>query len=135
MSTFLESPPAKHHARTSPGRPPATGTASVRSPDPGGSLRLTVIRPDPATAVIEVGGELVAATAPRLAHLLGPRLTSALRTVVIDLSAVTSLDTIGLGVLVHAWHQAAVTGRALKLVTGPGGVKRALENAGLDTRA
>ncbi|MFD6067808.1 MULTISPECIES: STAS domain-containing protein [Amycolatopsis] len=135
MSTFLEAPPATHRARTSPGRAPSTRTTSVRSPDPGGSLRLTVIRPDPATAVVEVGGELVAATAPRLAHLLGPRLTSALRTVVIDLSAVTFLDTAGLGVLVHAWHQATVTGRVLKLITRPGGVKRALENAGLDASA
>ncbi|WP_158633270.1 STAS domain-containing protein [Amycolatopsis sp. WAC 04182] len=130
MSTFLESPPAAHRDRTTP-----TRTTSFPQPDPGGSLRLTVTRPDPATAVIAVDGELVAATAPRLAHLLGPRLTSALRTVVIDLSAVTFLDTTGLGVLVHAWHQATITGRTLKLITGPGGVERALESAGLDTRA
>ncbi|MFE6616395.1 STAS domain-containing protein [Amycolatopsis sp. NPDC057786] len=135
MSTFLEAPPAAHRTRTSPSQVPATRTASFPPPDPGGSLRLTVTRPDPTTAVIEVEGELVAATAPRLAHLLGPRLTSTLRTVVIDLSAVTFLDSTGLRVLVHARHQAAVTGRTLELITGPGAVQRALENIGLKTRA
>ncbi|MFJ8915920.1 STAS domain-containing protein [Amycolatopsis sp. NPDC102389] len=124
MSTFLDTPLAARRE---------TAFHSLAPDRADGSFRLAVIRPTPTTAVIEVAGELDVATAPRLAHLLGPRLASALRTVVIDLSAVTSLDAAGLSVLAHAHHQAAITGRALKLITGPDRVNRLLVNSGLET--
>jgi anti-sigma B factor antagonist len=83
-------------------------------------------------AVIEVGGELDAATAPRLAELLIPRLASTLRNVVLDLSAVTFLGVAGLSVLIHAHHQGRAHGCRLRLLTGPHCVNRALHIAGLD---
>jgi anti-anti-sigma factor len=105
---------------------PARGTDSL--------LRLTLDRPTPATTVVTVAGELDFSTAPRLAAVLETRLESAVKTVVVDLSAVTFIGSAGLEVLAQAHLRASLTGRAVRLVTGSHCVDRALHITGLDRK-
>ncbi|MEU7785023.1 STAS domain-containing protein [Amycolatopsis sp. NPDC049159] len=63
-------------------------------------------RPESGTAVVEVGGDLDAAGAPRLAELLEARANSTLRRLVIDLTEVGFLSAAGLSALEHGYLRA-----------------------------
>ncbi|MEV7098645.1 STAS domain-containing protein [Amycolatopsis sp. NPDC051045] len=112
---------------------PVRHSASIPAPrsQVDALLRLTLSRPAPATAVITVDGELDLLTAPRLAELLTARLTTAVRTLVVDLSKVAFLGCAGIGVLARAQCHAQATGRELRVVTGSDHVDRILRLTGL----
>jgi anti-anti-sigma factor len=93
-------------------------------------LRLTLTRPVPATAVITVAGELDLLTAPRLAELVTAQAATAVRTLVVDLSAVTFLGCAGIGALARAQCDLRATGRELRVVTGSGRADRTLRLTG-----
>ncbi|WIX75557.1 STAS domain-containing protein [Amycolatopsis carbonis] len=65
-------------------------------------LRLSVERPDRDLVMVRVAGDLDAVSAPRLRELLDARLRSAVRAVLLDISAVTFLGTAGLRALERA---------------------------------
>lgn len=97
----------------------------------GQVLRLMTSYPDPDTTVIHVSGEVDAATAPNVHELLEPRLASAVRQLVIDLSRVTFLGAAGVHLLAQAALRAEHQGINLQLVTGPRCVDRALRAGGM----
>jgi anti-anti-sigma factor len=82
---------------------------------------LQVTRPSPATAVIEVGGVLDGDRAHRLQELLLCRLRSTLRSVVVDLTAVTFLGEAGARVLARANLVAEHHRIGLRILIGRGG--------------
>lgn len=66
------------------------------SPPPragGGALELELHRPDPRTILLSARGEIDAGSAGRLRELLWHRLSSCTGTVVLDLAAITFVDT------------------------------------------
>lgn len=77
-------------------------------------------------AVVYIDGEIDAGTAPELAELVQCRIESAVTTVVVDLSQVEFLGVAGVSVLSVAALQAEQEHVALRLVTGPRCVDRAL---------
>jgi anti-sigma B factor antagonist len=83
-----------------------------------GSMRVELTRPTRYTVVVSVAGEIDMCSAPRLRELLHHRLTSCTRTVVVDVSAVTFIDSGGLSVLCGAQKHASVRLVSLRLVTG-----------------
>lgn len=87
------------------------------------SLRITPSKaPDrvPGVAVLTLSGELDLVTAPRVERAVHAALSAETRQVLIDLAAVTYLDSAGLGVLLRAQRLAAAAGVPL-WVTGVGG--------------
>lgn len=120
---------------TTPGdsvSPPASGhTPSQRESMPSPYLRLQLQRPTSQVVVVQVAGDLDTATTPYLTELLAPRLASTAEAVVLDLSRVGFLGTAGLSLLMEARQRADVRGVALRLVTGPVCVERALRATGL----
>ncbi|GAB3582753.1 hypothetical protein GCM10027445_56490 [Amycolatopsis endophytica] len=89
-------------------------------------------RPSTHTLLVEVGGDVDLATAPRLAEAIEHRFRGAVTLLVLDLSEVTFLGTAGLTVLVETQQTAARRDVALR-VTGTGAhpVERALRAAGM----
>jgi anti-anti-sigma factor len=63
-----------------------------------------------ATCLLRVAGEVDLATAPQLAA----ELAKIDGDVLVDLAAVTLLDSSGIGALVHAWKDLAASGRTLR---------------------
>lgn len=94
-------------------------------------IKIVVSRPDHDTVVIHIAGDLDAATAPEVSRVVEQHLSATVATVVLDLSNVTFLGTAGLGVLTHAALGAERNRFALRLVTGPRCVERALHVSGL----
>ncbi|QUH02946.1 STAS domain-containing protein [Saccharopolyspora erythraea] len=94
-------------------------------------LRLRMDFTEPPVAVLCVSGELDAATTPRLAEVLWPRLLTELRALVIDLGDVSFLGVDALRLLAGAHSEAAHRGVALCLTDSARPVRRALAAAGL----
>ncbi len=88
-------------------------------------------RPTDGLALVTLAGEVDLYTAPKFREVLLQGIDEGARRVVIDLSAVTFIDSTVLGVLVHGAKRLGPDGGALHLVCGPGGVRRILEIAGL----
>lgn len=87
---------------------------------------------NPGLAVLHVSGALDTATAPRLAHVLWPRLASTLSVLTIDLRQVTFLDAAGLEVLASAHNWATHHDKFLSIVAEPNPtIDRALWAGGL----
>jgi len=96
--------------------PRAVFLATVRSNDDTGSTLL-------------LSGELDLAAAPEFRRALrslgsGP--------VVVDLSGVTFLDSVGVGLLIGADRRAREAGGRLTLVVGPGSARQVLVACGVD---
>jgi anti-anti-sigma factor len=94
-------------------------------------LELTLVEV-PRGAVVQARGELGTAEADLLAlHL---RRLAALRAprVVFDLSGVTFVSSLALGLLVRFWHGQTRCGRAVALAALPPGVAEAVRVTGLD---
>ncbi|GAA1957204.1 STAS domain-containing protein [Amycolatopsis minnesotensis] len=105
----------------------AAATPAPQAVVPPGRFGVRVVRPAPTATVIEVTGELDAATVRHFLDVVEPRLASVVRTLVVDLSAVTSLDSAGLRALRRCVRRAAATGQGFVLITGPRRLFRALE--------
>lgn len=103
------------------------------SAGPDQPLRVRVCRPGAQLVVLRVTGALDAAGEPRLAEPLRHRLNCVATTVVLDMSAVTFLDTAGAVTLLEAACRAEATGKELVVISSPA-VDRLLGLLGLTER-
>jgi len=76
---------------------------------------------------LELTGELDAASAPALRERLAEVATRGEGPLVIDMSALSFIDSTGLSVLINAKRRLTRRGRGLALVCPPGHVRRILE--------
>ncbi|WP_019854424.1 STAS domain-containing protein [Actinopolyspora mortivallis] len=96
-------------------------------------LRMAIQRPEPGVAVIDMDGEIDLSTAPRITELIRQRLTAAvLHTLIIDLSRVSFVSSVGVELLLRAQHRAQRRGIELHVVPGARCVRRLLEITGID---
>lgn len=100
--------------------------ASAGTSTPGSVLQLQLSRPTTRCVLIQVRGELDAASCPRLQELVASRLSSTAETLVLDLSQLSFIGVAGLELLNHTRQRAASRGIELRLVTGPRCLHRAL---------
>jgi len=99
------------------------------------NLNVSVTRPEPGTAVVEVTGEIDVATTPQLRATLHELADDdAVRTVVVDLDGVDFIDSSGLGVLIGCSRRlrSRGEGRELRLVCTRVNLVRVFEITGLD---
>jgi anti-sigma B factor antagonist len=96
-------------------------------PDPSG-----VDRPMPGVTLVRPTGDIDAYTAPELRAQLHDASESDARLLVVDLSAVTFIDSAGLGALVGAHRRMQEAGGRMRIVRPPALVARAFELTGLD---
>lgn len=85
----------------------------------------------PGAALVRVAGELDVYTAPSLRDAFVELPLEELPVVVADLSALTFMDSSGLGVLVGVHKKLRPAGGSLRVVCGQGPVMRMLEVTGL----
>jgi anti-sigma B factor antagonist len=90
-------------------------------------------RLDEQTLVVAASGEIHLSTAPKLAERLAGAVAGDAKAVVIDLSAVTFIDSTGLGMLLEAQRRANQNNSALALVVANPTVLRLFEITRLDT--
>lgn len=91
------------------------------------------VRPDRERVVVRVGGELDVAAAPCVAAAVDELLEAGFARVVIDLRALSFLDSAGVHTLVAAHHAAARRTCELSLIRGPRHVHRVLELTAADS--
>jgi anti-sigma B factor antagonist len=94
-------------------------------------IQLTEQAFDPAGLVITVTGELDIATVPALRDRLDAALGSGTRRLVIDLSAITFLDSVALATIVHAKQRLPEDGRLALAVDPSSYVMLVFESGGL----
>jgi anti-sigma B factor antagonist len=82
--------------------------------------------------LVTAAGALDLLTAPQLADALQPLLDTGGRTVLVDLSAVTFLDSTGLTCLIAAYRTTRNTGARLALIAPSPPVRRMLDLTGVD---
>lgn len=97
-------------------------------------LKITSSRPEPGTVVVEIIGEIDAASAAEVTTALDSVWNLTPARVVLDLSRVTFLGTAGLAELLRAADRADSTEALLRLVGGTHCVDRAIDVAGLGPR-
>ena len=88
-------------------------------------------RQDDGVTVIDVGGEVDIETAPRMRAALGAAIDAG-QPVVVDLGAVTFMDSFGFGVLAAAHRQGARAGTPVLLRAVSQRIRRLLGLLGLD---
>ena len=94
-------------------------------------IQLTDRTFDPAGLVITVSGELDIATVPALRDRLDAALETGTRRLVIDLSAITFLDSVALATIVHAKQRLPDDGRLALAVDPSSYVMLVFESGGL----
>jgi anti-sigma B factor antagonist len=94
-------------------------------------FEVTVQRHD-AAATLMVSGELDLATAPQLSSIVAKHGDA--RLLVLDLNAVTFIDSTGVRVLIEADRACANSGARLVVLTGDGPVRRVLDLCNLAER-
>jgi anti-sigma B factor antagonist len=94
-------------------------------------FEVTVQRDD-GVATITVGGELDLATVPQLSAAVAEHHDAGL--LVLDLTAVTFIDSTGVRVLIQTHRRCARSGSRLAVLAGDGPVRRLLELCKLDGR-
>ena len=87
---------------------------------------------DPGTAILVVGGELDVDTATLLHHHMANQFLHGRRHLVLDLSALTFMDSSGLNVLIKGAREARQLAGDLHLVAPTPAVSRLLEITGLN---
>jgi anti-sigma B factor antagonist len=90
------------------------------------------VRREGERAQVAVTGELDIATVPRLAAAM--REHDDLRVVVLDLRALSFLDTSGLRAVIDEDVRATADGRRLQILRGPAAVQRVFALAGVEDR-
>jgi anti-anti-sigma factor len=83
-------------------------------------------------AIVTVSGELDLARCIKLAPELNAALRSAARAIVIDLEAVSLVDSSGIALLLNAFRHLDHTGRQLAIACPMGSPRRAFELTALD---
>jgi anti-sigma B factor antagonist len=111
-------------------------SAGEKAPPPeepmtGAELDVTVRKVD-GTAVVAVAGEIDVYTSPLLQERLVEVLRDGFPSIVLDLSAVTFLDSTGLGVLITGLKRCRSAEGDLVLVTAQPNVLKVLEITGLN---
>jgi anti-sigma B factor antagonist len=99
------------------------------------NLNVTVERPEPAIALVEVVGEIDVATTPQLRSVLHELADDvSLSTVLVDLDRVDFIDSSGLGALIGCSRRlrSRGDGRELRLVCSRVNLLRVFEITGLD---
>ncbi len=86
----------------------------------------------PGVPVLHCRGEIDVASAPELHALLSDLVGQEPQTLVVDMSAVSFIDSSGLGVLVSAEKDMRTTGHGLRLVAPRPQIERLLEMTGLN---
>jgi len=94
-------------------------------------FEVTLQRED-AVATVVVSGELDLATVPQLSAIVAEHRDA--RVVVLDLNAVTFIDSTGVRALIEADCACAGSGSGLVVLTGDGPVRRMLDLCDLDGR-
>ena len=94
-------------------------------------IQLTEQTFEPAGLVVTVSGELDIATVPALRDRLDAALESGTRRLVIDLSAITFLDSVALATIVHAKQRLPEDGRLALAVDPSSYVMLVFESGGL----
>jgi anti-sigma B factor antagonist len=82
--------------------------------------------------VLEVGGEIDVASAPEFERSLSDFISKTPEIIVVDMSAVSFIDSTGLGVLVGAEAEVRENGKNLRLVVTQPHITKLLELTGLD---
>ncbi|MHA6629640.1 STAS domain-containing protein [Pseudonocardia sichuanensis] len=93
-------------------------------------LDTTISRPEPATVLLSVRGEIDTLTAPAFTAATDELLAAPGETLVVDLSEVRFLASSGLAVLISAAHRAEERGLRLRLVVPTRAVRRPIEITG-----
>ena len=83
-------------------------------------------------AIVTVRGDFDLALCLKVAPEINAVLRSPARAVVIDLEAVSLLDSSGIGLLLNAFRRLDKGGRTLAIVCPPGPARRPIELTGLD---
>jgi anti-sigma B factor antagonist len=102
------------------------GRISTEFVTAGAAFRRTQYGP---CTLIEGVGEIDVAAADLLRSVIVEAPTARL---VVDLSQITAMDSIGVSVLVSAWRRAASTGGAVRLVRPYGSPLKVLQDTGVD---
>ena len=89
-------------------------------------------RPSATLGVVVLGGEVDIYTAPRFRECMLELLDDGVVQLVVDLSAVTFIDSTALGVLIGGVRRINSAGGAMSLVVGSRPVERVLGITGLD---
>jgi anti-sigma B factor antagonist len=95
-------------------------------------FQLTVASLNEDVALVAVAGELDLYSAPRLQDGIDEATTTEARTVVVDLSAISFIDSTTLGVLVQRSKRLARDGQALAVVSNDPRTLRVFQITGLD---
>jgi anti-sigma B factor antagonist len=95
-------------------------------------FHVEVIDSWPGISVVDVAGDVDLHSAPELRDTLSTLVDSDTRQVTLDLSNVTFLDSMGLGVILGTKKRLAATGRELELVVANPEVRRIFEITMLD---
>jgi anti-sigma B factor antagonist len=83
-------------------------------------------------AIVAISGELDLALSARVAPTLNAALRSPARAIVIDLEAVSLVDSSGVALLLNAFRRLDQAGRRLAIACPPGSQRRAFELTALD---
>jgi anti-sigma B factor antagonist len=94
-------------------------------------LRYRVANESDAT-IVQVAGEIDLATSEEFAEAVAQALAGATSLVVVDLSEVTFMGSVGLSVLLSASQDAQRAGRGLRIADGAAVAHRTIEISGLD---
>jgi anti-sigma B factor antagonist len=100
--------------------------------DAGLPFRVELMVPSLGHAVVALQGELDLFTAPRFQEVLLESIEHGARRVVVDLSAVTFVDSTALGVLIGAGKRLRAAEGSLDIVCPSGSIRRLLELTSLD---
>jgi anti-sigma B factor antagonist len=103
-----------------------------RAPDHGIDFAIAEDRPREGVVILAVRGEADLHAAPELRDRLSMALEGGATSVVLDLTEVTFVDSMTLGVLVGGAKRARANGGELRLVTSAGPIRRILEVTLLD---
>jgi anti-sigma B factor antagonist len=110
------------------GRPPLDSHA-LRAPE---ALTLRIeVRPDPDRMLVCPAGEVDLATADTLESRIVDLLQNGCARVVVDLRAVTFIDSAGIHALLNAHQRARKSGRSISILLGGRATRRPLEIVGV----
>jgi anti-sigma B factor antagonist len=108
------------------------------SADPGAArdhpddFHIEVVDSWPGISLVDVTGDVDLHSAPELRDTLTALVDGDTRRITLDLSKVTFLDSMGIGVIVGTKKRLAATGRDLELVVGNPEIRRIFELTMLD---
>ena len=102
----------------------------TRNSEPRG-IELSEETFEPSGLAITVGGELDIATAPALRDRLAAAIDAGMQRLVIDLSALTFLDSVALATIVHAKQRLPEEGRMAIIIDPSSYVMLVFESGGL----